>query len=233
MVASRAPIEREARILDAAAGLILRNGYDRTSMGDIAEDAGVTRGVVYLHFVNREALFDALIARELAAYSQAWLDQIESDSAGGTIGGVYRSINEAIKSRPFMSVLIRRDRRVFGQYLRKPGTILSAARSSSTSTDFLVALQRAGTVRTGVDLVTIAHVMDILTVGLVSVEGPESASSPDFGAVMSVIAEMLDRYLTPPGGGNIEAGKAVIRQIATSARATFDGVNSQAPEVDR
>ncbi len=54
--------EREQRILDAAADLILRWGYDKTAMDDIPERSGVAKGTIYLHRKTREELFDALLA---------------------------------------------------------------------------------------------------------------------------------------------------------------------------
>ncbi len=56
--------DRHQRILDAAAALIVRNGYDKTSMNDIADEAGVTRAIVYIHFKQKDALFEALLHRE-------------------------------------------------------------------------------------------------------------------------------------------------------------------------
>jgi AcrR family transcriptional regulator len=37
---------REQQILDAASDLFIRYGYDKTTMQDIAEHAGVTRAIV-------------------------------------------------------------------------------------------------------------------------------------------------------------------------------------------
>jgi hypothetical protein len=44
---------------------------------------------------------------------------------------------------------------------------------------------------------------------------------------MEAIAGMVDRLLTPEDGGNVEAGKAVIRQLAASSRDHFEQMNNQ------
>jgi len=44
-------------ILAAAHRLFASNGFDATSMDDIAEAAGVAKGAVYHHFASKEALF--------------------------------------------------------------------------------------------------------------------------------------------------------------------------------
>ncbi|RSM50605.1 TetR/AcrR family transcriptional regulator [Amycolatopsis balhimycina DSM 5908] len=56
--------ERAERILDAAAELLSRVGYRRTTIEDVAERALVGKGTVYLHWKNREELFVAALLRE-------------------------------------------------------------------------------------------------------------------------------------------------------------------------
>lgn len=48
------------RILDAAERLFHANGVAQTSLEQIAEAAGVTRGAIYWHFADKVALFRAL-----------------------------------------------------------------------------------------------------------------------------------------------------------------------------
>ena len=51
------------RILEAAESCIRRYGLRRVSMGDVAQAAGLSRGSVYNHFQDREALIDAVLER--------------------------------------------------------------------------------------------------------------------------------------------------------------------------
>src|SRR5687768_13297384 len=54
--------QREA-ILDAAFDRFARYGYRRTSLGDIAEAAGLSRPALYHYFRNKEDVFRALSQR--------------------------------------------------------------------------------------------------------------------------------------------------------------------------
>ncbi len=54
------------RLLDAAFEVFTRKGFSRTTLGEVAAAAGVTRGAVYWHFKNKVDLFMAL-AEETAA----------------------------------------------------------------------------------------------------------------------------------------------------------------------
>ncbi len=53
-----------ARLLDAALELTRRQGFDRTTLQDIAAHAGVTTGSIYGNFKNRDDLFMALAQRQ-------------------------------------------------------------------------------------------------------------------------------------------------------------------------
>jgi len=51
------------RILDAAERCLSRLGLSRVSVTYVAAQAGLSRGAVYLHFADRAALVDAVLAR--------------------------------------------------------------------------------------------------------------------------------------------------------------------------
>ncbi len=56
-------------ILDAALKLFSHKGYGATSVRDIAEDAGLSKGNVYHHFPDKETIFRALLDRYFQAMS--------------------------------------------------------------------------------------------------------------------------------------------------------------------
>ena len=57
-------------ILDAALKLFSHRGYGATSVNDIAEAAGLSKGNVYHHFPDKETIFRALLDRYFQALSQ-------------------------------------------------------------------------------------------------------------------------------------------------------------------
>lgn len=58
-------------VLEAAARVLLEHGYAAATTNRIAETAGVSVGTLYEYFANKEAVFDALIRRELDALVDA------------------------------------------------------------------------------------------------------------------------------------------------------------------
>src|ERR1700755_3604602 len=62
---------KRRQILDGARRLFMAQGFDHTSMGDIAREAGVSKGTLYVYFDSKERLFSELVAEEKAAHYPA------------------------------------------------------------------------------------------------------------------------------------------------------------------
>ncbi len=217
------------QILAAAAEAIIRLGYDKTTMSDIAEEAGLSRRTLYLYFQGKEDLFEELLYREYLQYAQTWLEQIEADPSGGTIGGFYRAIFHAVNSRPLIAAMLRRDRRVVGNYLRKRDNIFTQMLSGVNTLAFFQALQAAGTIRQDIDAAVIEHIIAMLSYGQLTIGDFKPADqSPPYDAVMEALADMMDRALRPedgtPGTDNREAGKAIVQQVTAAARAQMEQI---------
>jgi len=69
------------RLVNAAAELFWRSGYDGTSLADIAAEAGVPIGNVYYYFRSKAALADA-VARLMESETRAALSEINADHSG-------------------------------------------------------------------------------------------------------------------------------------------------------
>jgi AcrR family transcriptional regulator len=57
----RRPLERPQELLKAALEVFARNGYRNTTLEEIGEAAGVTKGAIYHYFANKESLLLAVI----------------------------------------------------------------------------------------------------------------------------------------------------------------------------
>ena len=69
--------ERRALILEAAARVFGEHGFEATRMDDVAEEAGVAKGLLYKHFESKDALFEALLRQQGEEFAK-------------TLGGVLR-----------------------------------------------------------------------------------------------------------------------------------------------
>ncbi|MGU3577160.1 TetR/AcrR family transcriptional regulator [Brucellaceae bacterium C25G] len=57
--AGQDPVKR-AQILSGAQDIFLDKGFEATSMSDVAREAGVSKGTLYVYFTNKDDLFEAI-----------------------------------------------------------------------------------------------------------------------------------------------------------------------------
>jgi AcrR family transcriptional regulator len=84
------PIEAEEdnakrrQIVDGARSVFLARGFDAASMGDIAKEAGVSKGTLYVYFKNKEELFAAIVQQECGTHAEGAfpLDNHDNDVEG-------------------------------------------------------------------------------------------------------------------------------------------------------
>jgi TetR/AcrR family acrAB operon transcriptional repressor len=210
--------EREQRILDAAARLIIQYGYDKTTMNDIAAAAGVSKGALYLHFASKDTLFDALFKRETLRYSEVWLQRLAADPQGATFATLYTQSLHALQTSPLLLALLRQDQRVLGAYARRQES--QFAQQKRGNIVLLEQLMAIGAIRTAIPPHIVAHIMNMLAYGLVSMaEVMPSADIPPLEELITGIGTLLDLALTPPDGGNPEAMRAIVQQLVAAAQA--------------
>lgn len=64
-------LQRREDLLDAAEVLFIENGIQATRIEDIARNAGVAKGTLYLYFSNKDDLLDGLQSRFIDKFMQA------------------------------------------------------------------------------------------------------------------------------------------------------------------
>lgn len=88
--------ERRAQLIRAAAAAFLRGGYDGTSMEDVADEAGVTRLIVYRIFATKAELYRAV----LASVTDRLADEFAEPPGTGESSGVAAAVLRAARSAP-------------------------------------------------------------------------------------------------------------------------------------
>lgn len=75
---------RPQELLEAALDLFVERGYAGTRLDDVAAQAGVSKGTLYLYFTNKEELFKAVVRENLfpvLTEAEEIIDQHEGTSA--------------------------------------------------------------------------------------------------------------------------------------------------------
>lgn len=98
------PELRASQILDAAARLILEEGFSELSMERLGREAGVSKALVYNYFENRTALLRALLEREISLLRE-------------------RQENEVKRASSFQE-LIYRTTRIYVEHIKERGALL-------------------------------------------------------------------------------------------------------------
>jgi AcrR family transcriptional regulator len=102
-------VQRADRILDTARDLLLRWGYRRVTIDELARRAGVGKGTMYLHWRSREELFHAVSAREAAAMTDAVVGALQDDPAEVALHRYLRRLFVEAMNRPVLRALYTRD----------------------------------------------------------------------------------------------------------------------------
>lgn len=82
-------------ILDTAERVFQQRGVSRTSLHEIAQSAGLTRGAIYWHFQNKADLFDAMMLRVTLPLECGMERSVASD-AGAPLAQIRHRVAEAL-----------------------------------------------------------------------------------------------------------------------------------------
>jgi AcrR family transcriptional regulator len=106
---------RADRILDSAAELLLRWGYKRVTIDDVAAQAGIGKGTVYLHYRTREELFFSVIMREQAAATDELIEAVRRDPREALLHRLIRLKYLSAMRRPILRAVIAADPEILGR----------------------------------------------------------------------------------------------------------------------
>jgi len=70
---------KRRQIVQGARSIFLAKGFDAASMSDIAREAGVSKGTLYVYFDNKEQLFEAIVHEECLVHAEGVFDLDPTD----------------------------------------------------------------------------------------------------------------------------------------------------------
>lgn len=99
--------ETRTRVLDGAYEQFCRMGIQRSTMEDVARQAGVSRITVYRRFATKDALVEQVVAREFRRYFDRFLTDIQrAETAADRVVLGFVSSLRAIRGNPLIGGLI-------------------------------------------------------------------------------------------------------------------------------
>lgn len=210
--------ERADRILDAAGELLLRMGYRKVAVEDIARAVGIGKGTVYLHWRNKELLFQALLMRESADLTDELLAAIRADP--DTIRP-HRMMSTSFlhtHRRPLVMAMLRGNADMFESL----GDLALRKQQTELRTQFEEAMVRHGLIRA--DVPHLSYALNAATLGfyLTDTMTDEFEGIPLEGKA-AALAHTIRTAFEPPGEPDPAAVAAVAAELGSALEELVSG----------
>jgi AcrR family transcriptional regulator len=202
--------ERATAILDAAADLLLRHGYRRVTIDDVAAGAHIGKGTVYLHWKTREQLFSAVFEREVLRAIDELRQALRKDPQVCLLHRFARTYFLAIVSRPLLRGFLLADAELLGKLTASHNTTRDD-RHIGMARGYLELLAEHGLLRDDMDIEEIRYAYQATFEGFLQQEAAAPADGLDQRAdlLARTVQRAFESERATPG--------AELRNIATTA----------------
>jgi AcrR family transcriptional regulator len=189
--------QREERILDAAAALLVRWGYRKTTIDDVAREAGVGKGTIYLHWKDKNELFRSAIWRASQQVTDDTMQRLTADPEGGLFHRLWAHGMLAILSNPLMAAVMKGRPDILQGLIGalKPEALHQLAGNAE---EHLAQLQRAGLIRSDLPVPVMTFLIGAVKIGIVNmpdIMGQESMPSAE--QLTEALSDLMRRWLEP------------------------------------
>lgn len=152
-------LARRQQILDGARAAFARHGFEGATVRTLEEEIGLSRGAIFHHFADKDALFLALAAQDAAAMAAT----VERD-------GLVRVMRDLIATPDagWLGTQLEVSRRSRTDPEFRAGLAAGRADLNRATRDRLVRQRAAGAIRTDVDIEALAAYLELVLEGLVA-----------------------------------------------------------------
>ena len=180
-------------MLDAAAELLVRWGYRRVTIEDVAAHAGIGKGTVYLHFHTKEALFLTALLRGYRSVVAGIVDRMRADSDEVLPGRMVRSLFVALLSDPVARPVYFGDTEMLGRLAKEAQNTLGPLRQRGIELNrsHFQLLRDAGLLRTDRTVAEQHYLVQAVGAGFWYLEPFELPSAPADPAERAELQEYL------------------------------------------
>ncbi|MGH8246392.1 MAG: TetR/AcrR family transcriptional regulator [Gammaproteobacteria bacterium] len=186
------------RLLDAALGVLARNGYDRATVDEIVREAGFSKGAFYVHFESKDDLFWAMLEERITRQMESFRAELDPErpvvhNLAAILQAAY-SLNrdDPLSSALFMEFVAHAARN--DKVRERLAALYRGWRAFAI--EILSAGQEAGLVRKGADLEFMASVLIAVIEGTIM----QSRLAPEefrLESTVGPLSRLLAEWLAP------------------------------------
>jgi AcrR family transcriptional regulator len=190
-----------------------RWGYRKTTIDDVAREAGVGKGTIYLHWKDKNELFRAVLRHEQERVNEDVKQRIAADPEGGLLHRVTTHSMLAVLSSPLMASVMKGNTDIFTGLLGAYDQDWFDQAMGVADT-YLAQLQSAGLVRRDIPVSVITFLLTALKVGVIhspDIIGQEHV--PSMEQLTEALSDLMRRWLEPEQLPNSsDAGKQFLAE---------------------
>lgn len=215
-------MKTDQRIRDAMVRLALKQGYNKTTMQDIAQEAGVARSTLYTKWKTKEDLFEDILWHESEAYMDAWYALVESDPDGGSLRGIYRNAVVAVRKNPVMLALYTQNSFFLGSFVNEEPFVEAMTGMLLWNVRWLEQLQAKGLIRPEIDVETAAWIEVVFRQGLLAMPvNMGNYPNVDYETVLDLFFTMLQQHVGVHSDFPPDAGKTALKEYIDAFKARY------------
>ena len=162
-------------ILAVASDLVVQYTFNKTTMDDIARQAGLSKSSLYLIWKNKSQLLDALLAYEMKRLLQDFSVRLAGDPAGGELAHVVKHALLALQHNPFMRALYTRDAETLGHFVRHQN-VQRYTEQWGLSVALVQTMQELQLIDDTLPPALIRHVLTLIEVGFMHIQTIDQSS---------------------------------------------------------
>ncbi|OLT13948.1 hypothetical protein BJF78_20815 [Pseudonocardia sp. CNS-139] len=208
---------RVERVLDAAGELLVRWGYQRVTIDEVARHARIGKGTVYLHFRTKEALFLTVLLRTQRGVTERIAQRAEEDPAYALPSRLMGALYRELSTDPVLRALFLADVEVLGRLAHEAADTLGelGSRRDAVLAEHFRLLRAAGCLRADLPLPAQLYVFSAVAGGFVFLGGvpaqdtqPQLSTDERAGLLERTVAAAVE-VPEPPADGLARVAPAV------------------------
>ena len=213
---------REVRILEAAAALLARYGYLKTTVDDVAREAGVGKGTIYLHWKDKTELFRTAIWHASEQVTEDLLQRVTADPEGGQFYRLWTHGMVAVYSHPLLAAIMSGRSDVLRGLVDSldTGTISDLFGNSEAQIE---RLQEVGLIRDDLPPHIVSFFITSLKIGIIDAAAfAPAVRAPTPDELTDALSDLMRRWLEPDRPvGDSTVGKRIIAEWLEQTNAIF------------